>query len=145
MRNWKQFFSSTENSGIYSIGKDAFPNVRKAAAKFGLVVFDLDLKDISGKADFLNATAKVLHFPSYFGSNWDALNDCLTDLSWLDAEGYVLLFQNLENFRHNAPEELAVARSILQDAAAYWKQRGVCFFVGIAGENPESDFEILAD
>ena len=135
MKNWKQLFSQAENSGIYSIEEDAFPEVSKAAAQAGMAVFCLNLADIKGKAGFLNAAAKALHFPNHFGSNWDAFEDCLTDLSWLEAGGYVLLFQNLANFGHEAPAELAMARAILQDAAAYWKKHGVRFFVGLTEGN----------
>lgn len=134
MENWEQLFSKAENSGIYLIEEDVFPDVSKAAAQAGMAVFCLDLTDINGKAGFLNAAATALHFPRHFGSNWDAFEDCLTDLSWIEARGYVLLFQNLENFDHNAPAESAMARTILQDAAEYWKQHGVRFFVGLTGK-----------
>src|SRR5438552_17320122 len=33
----------------------------------------------------------ALQFPEYFGENWDALNDCLTDLAWLPAAEYPLV------------------------------------------------------
>jgi RNAse (barnase) inhibitor barstar len=38
--------------------------------------------------------AAALQFPYYFGENWDAFDECLTDLEWLPADGYVLLIQN---------------------------------------------------
>ncbi len=34
--------------------------------------------------------AAAWQFPPYFGKNWDALDECLADLSWLPAEAYVL-------------------------------------------------------
>ena len=34
--------------------------------------------------------AAAWQFPSYFGKNWDALDECLADLEWLPAEAYVL-------------------------------------------------------
>ena len=37
--------------------------------------------------------AQALEFPQWFGGNWDALEDCLTDLSWSKAAGHVLLFE----------------------------------------------------
>jgi len=36
-----------------------------------------------GKQKVLGVLAKGLRFPSYFGWNWDALDECLRDLSWL--------------------------------------------------------------
>ena len=136
MNNWERLFAKAKNSGVYSVEEAACPEVRKAAAQAGLAVFHLNLTDINEKVGFLKAAAKALQFPSYFGSNWDAFEDCLTDLSWFEAGGYVLLIQNLEPFRKNAPTDMAMARTILQDAAAYWKQQGVRFFVGLAVETP---------
>jgi RNAse (barnase) inhibitor barstar len=34
------------------------------------------------KQDLLRALAKGLKLPTYFGGNWDALEECLRDLSW---------------------------------------------------------------
>jgi hypothetical protein len=34
------------------------------------------------------AFALSFQFPSYFGSNWDAFDECMTDLAWLPARGY---------------------------------------------------------
>ncbi len=42
------------------------------------------------RAAFFDEAAAALHFPPTFGENWDAFYDCLTDLAWLPAEGYVL-------------------------------------------------------
>jgi hypothetical protein len=44
------------------------------------------------KWDLLRALANGLKFPRYFGHNWDALEECLNDLSWLgEQSGIVLL------------------------------------------------------
>jgi hypothetical protein len=36
-----------------------------------------------GKQKLLGVLANRLHFPRYFGWNWDALEECLRDLNWL--------------------------------------------------------------
>ena len=39
----------------------------------------LDTRGASDKAAFLAACARDLHFPDYFGGNWDAFEECLRD------------------------------------------------------------------
>ncbi len=38
---------------------------------------------VNGKQDLLELLKDKLKFPDYFGFNWDALNDCLADFTWL--------------------------------------------------------------
>ena len=39
---------------------------------------------IRSREKLFSILSKALKFPSYFGRNWDALNDCLRDFSWTD-------------------------------------------------------------
>jgi Barstar (barnase inhibitor) len=39
----------------------------------------LDGRAITSKSELLTTLAKSLHFPTWFGHNWDALVDCLSD------------------------------------------------------------------
>ena len=52
-------------------------------------------KGIRGKASFLSHYAKVGLFPDYFGDNWDALNDCLRDFSWIPAKNIIIVHEDL--------------------------------------------------
>lgn len=46
------------------------------------------------KRQLLETLSRTLQFPEYFGWNWDALDECLRDLSWLtDAKEIVLLHE----------------------------------------------------
>lgn len=48
------------------------------------------------KHDLFRALARGLNFPGYFGHNWDALEECLCDLSWLKApDGIALVHEQL--------------------------------------------------
>lgn len=75
------------------------------------------------KEALLRAIAAALRFPGWFGQNWDALEDCLTDLSWLDAEGYVLVFDDAR-----AGDDFGVLVDVLRSSAEYWAGRGKRFF-----------------
>lgn len=55
--------------------------------------------------------SNALNFPSYFGRNWDALNDCLHDFSWTD------IFQ-ITVIHHDIPALGAAATRIYLDILA---------------------------
>ncbi|MEH2414393.1 MAG: barstar family protein [Nostoc sp.] len=56
--------------------------VEQIAAEPGTKVFYLDGKKINSKETFLSKAAEAMQFPTYFGVNWDAFDECITDLTW---------------------------------------------------------------
>ena len=70
-------------------------------------------------AGLLTECARALDFPDYFGHNWDALEECLTDLEWLPAKGYILLITDAGCVLPNE-EEYETFLEILRDAGEVW-------------------------
>lgn len=52
-------------------------------------------RGIKSKEELFYCLAKKLEFPAYFGHNWDALDECLADLSWIDAPRVTILHEDL--------------------------------------------------
>jgi RNAse (barnase) inhibitor barstar len=67
--------------------------------------------------------ADALQFPEYFGHNWDALEECLADLEWLPAKGYVLLFTEAECILAGNEDDFATFLEVLNDAGEAWASR----------------------
>jgi RNAse (barnase) inhibitor barstar len=97
------------------------------AASLGLHAAHVDLDECSEEADLFRRIASTLEFPDWFGANWDALFDCLTDLSWLPARGYVVVFENCGELADAAPHSLQRLRELLIESAAAWRERGIPF------------------
>ncbi|HEU5088417.1 MAG TPA: barstar family protein, partial [Roseiflexaceae bacterium] len=88
-------------------------------------------RGIHTKRDFLARCAEALHFPNYFGYNWDAFEECLNGIP---AEpGFLLLLSNLRSFAEDAPDDWHMARDILVASAVRWGARGVPFVVLVRG------------
>ena len=85
----------------------------------------LALKVIKGRLCKTPATlfaefARALAFPDYFGHNWDALEECLADLEWLQAKGYILLITDAASVLSNDETEYETFLEILRDAGEAW-------------------------
>ena len=133
MDDWLTLFGSYLNSGVHCAGPGVDEvAVQEAAVASGLDFTRIDVRGVSDKAGFLTAVASALEFPPYFGMNWDALHDCLTDMSWRPAAGYVLLFSGLQCLAQHSDVDVEMVPGVLDAAAAYWKQRDVAFYVVLA-------------
>jgi len=91
---------------------DAFPS------EFAVAV--LDGNEAATRTGFFEEIDRALRFPDYFGRNWDAVYDCLTDLSWLPAVGYVLVVDGFDHLAMNEPGQWDIGLKVLREACAFW-------------------------
>jgi Barstar (barnase inhibitor) len=113
----------TSRSGVYRAGEDAV--ILEVVRDTGFDVVRLSFAGVQGKEGLLKKLAEALDFPGWFGGNWDALEDCLSDLSWRDAPGWVLLLRDFEALPR---DERGVLVEVLASAAQFWAERGKLFF-----------------
>lgn len=84
---------------------------------------DLDVVPIDAHEEVFASIARALAFPDWFGANWDALEDSLSDLSWRKGAGHVLVFH-----AYPTGDEGGVLIDVLRSSAEYWAGRGKPFF-----------------
>lgn len=127
-----QRLSDASKSGVYRAphGRDIADALRGSPLRLARI----DLSGLAAKNALLATIAAALDFPRWFGGNWDALEDCLADLSWSKAAGHVLLFEGAAGL---PADERGILVDILASASASWKDRGRPFFaVFLAGTAP---------
>ncbi|MBG1271856.1 barstar family protein [Nostoc sp. WHI] len=101
--------------------------VEKIAAEPGTKVFYLDGKKINSKETFLSKAAEAMQFPTYFGANWDAFDECITDLTWCPAQRYVIFYDHADIFAQAEPTQYQIALDIINSAKEYWEANNIYF------------------
>jgi len=90
------------------------------ADKFEFTMVAPERADVSidestkGKEQLLKRLARGLSFPDYFGENWDAVIDCLSDLTWSQASEAIIDHAGMP---HLPPRDLRLYLESLIDAA----------------------------
>ena len=118
-----QRLSDASKSGVYRVSRT--DEILNATQESALQVSRIPLAGAADRQALMQRIAGALQFPSWFGANWDALEDCLADLSWLEARGHVLLFEGTAAV---AEDERGILLDVLAAAAASWMERGRPFF-----------------
>lgn len=111
-------------AGLYRLPPGRVDALRHAAEALGYGRLETDLGGSPDLAAALCQIGRDLAFPDWYGANLDALADCLGDLSWQEASGYVLLLRNAGTF--------ADLSNLLADVVDEWRQQGVPFWVVFA-------------
>lgn len=93
----------------------------------------LDGRTITDKGSFLQDIGQAMAFPAYFGHNWDALEECLNDLSTTGAAGYVVLYDHVSCFAENNADDWATALEIFADATKRLQADGTTLYLLLRG------------
>lgn len=120
----EELLTGRREPGVYrwsASRRDAARGVTEAE-RAGRRTFWLDGSQVHDKDAFLERCAEEFTFPSYFGHNWDALADCLNDLSWAPTtRGYLVVYDDWRELESAAPETFRTAVSVFESAVAFWQ------------------------
>ena len=119
----------SEEAGAYALPPEHLDALVAAAEALGLWHRRVDLSGCRDKQTLLALLARDLAFPEWFGDNWDALADCLSDLGWIDsAKGYVLILDGTQDLRQSAQDDYDTLIEVLDDAAQGWHEVALPFW-----------------
>lgn len=86
-----------------------------------VVIIDGEYSDTLEK--FYSSIASQLKFPDNFGSNFDAFDEMMNDLDWLEEDRIYLIFRNYDDFLSEENDEAReILLTILDDASTECKR-----------------------
>ncbi|MEU6146436.1 barstar family protein [Streptomyces sp. NPDC047081] len=84
------------------------------------LVVTLDLAGVTDKAGLMERCARALQLPDWFGRNWDALTDSLSDHTvWPEGaveKGLFVVVRNWQPYAKARPDEWEVAVDVFGEA-----------------------------
>ncbi|HQV78943.1 MAG: barstar family protein [Chitinophagales bacterium] len=102
--------------------------------KNNIVVNGIYLAFIDGQrcvvlSHFYEEIAKALNFPDYFVPNFDSLDECINDLSWIEENEIRLLIFNYDDLLFEEKFNLDVINNIFANAMSELEAHGKHFSV----------------
>ena len=126
--NAMKWLNDSGKAGVFHLTADP-RELAQAAAAAGLAVYRLDIGHAHDKGDFLRDVSQAMKFPATFGNN----SDCLKDLSWNEARGWVVILEKSKHFCAGHHHEFKEAMEIMAEAAEFWKTQGKPLWTLIGG------------
>lgn len=123
-------FSDIKNSSwqcVHFALPEQASSVKKELSTSSVVTFEFDASSIKDDEMLFSEISNALFFPDYFGSNWDALDECLADMEWNEADGYVLFITNAGKLWSDAAYTAGKLVSVWQSVAEQWSQESKPF------------------
>jgi RNAse (barnase) inhibitor barstar len=117
-----------DKAGVYHLPHMDKKSVLAAAKANGFAAFKVNLAKVEDKDQMLAAIAKALKFPKWFGHNFDALADCLADMAWKPADGYLVLLEHCDGIHGRAEADFVTTLQTFEQAAGEWREGGTPFW-----------------
>jgi len=124
--------ADSSQAGVFHVGLETRTAARDAASA-GLLVAYVDIGHAHDKEHFAEHVAEALRFPGGHDTDWDTFTKGLTDLSWLEAKGWVVILEKSKHFCAGHGHEFADAMRAMSQAADHWRAAGRPFWTLIGG------------
>ena len=105
------------------------PELTQALLLSGVYITIIDRAPIQDRDTLMHAFYQNCEFPGWFGFNWNALFDCLTDFEWAPAKGYVLIYRYPSVLQGRDPLTWEHLMALLVDVNEQWMGCGIPFKV----------------
>lgn len=126
---YERILCDLARTGVFHAPQYGLSGLLAAAKACGFSIHRIDLAEARDKSSLLKQLAAALAFPGWFGHNWDALSDCLNDLSWVPADGHLMLLEHCDNFQASHEGDFAILLQVFAEAAVAWRAESVPFWV----------------
>ncbi len=116
---------------VQSIRAFRILDLQEEAARLGQHFLYAYCADALTKQQVLACISNSFHFPKHFGKNFDALRDCLTDLTYASGPqpGFLVVLEQLPNTPKFDREARETLLDVFRDAADFWADKKVAFRV----------------
>jgi len=116
---------------VQSIRAFRVTDLQQEAARLGQHFLYAYCADATTRQQVLAIIATSFHFPRHFGKNFDALEDCLTDLTCKAGQqpGFLVVLEQLPNTPKFDKEARETLLDVFRDAADFWADRKIPFRV----------------
>ena len=138
-----QLLSKSEQAGIYYLAAARRTMIENAARQLQFRHWHLEIPPRQMAGAVLEQIGKVLHFPEWYGANFDALHDCLTDPDWASGKGIALFLTGTASLHKCDPDGLATLIEVFQAVADELGRSGTPFWVLL--DSPATDIPTLPE
>ena len=125
----ENFIREADQSGVYYLPASRHDALEIAAIKAHLRPAPVKIPRGRHSGALLKQLGEALNFPDWYGANFDALHDCLTDPDIVPGTGLVLFLTRTASLHKSDPKGFATLIEVFQAVAGELGQRGTPFWV----------------
>lgn len=107
----------------------------------GYLVHEFDCTAWQSQQDFHNDVSAKLDFPGWYGQNFDAFRDCLSDIEIPDEGGCVVVFRRYDHFAAREPQPAHWILEAIQDNSRILSLWGKRLIALLQSDDPRLGFQ----
>ncbi len=135
MKTFEELFFNKYEPGVYQTGNEIkIAELSHICEDYGFQFFYINGEKTLNKETFIESFAKALSFPDYFQLNWDSFEECIKDLELHSKKGYVIFYDNVDNFVKCA-SQWRMALDILSSTIESWKAENIPMYIFLRTSN----------